>query len=87
MTQSNSQKQFLIAVHDVINLWENSNSKKERERMVGVAMSILLILDGKHKNHKYKLIDAATGEVISGNLFDDFSDVDPYKALREFMNL
>jgi len=88
MARTNRQDQFLRKVHDAVNLWENSKSR-ERQKLLGLAFSILLILDGKHRDDddnkiKYTLLDPE-GMVISGDLHENFDDADPYREMREYM--
>lgn len=85
MPQNTRQNDFLVSLHDAVNFWELSK-KSERGKLLGLASSFLLILDGKHKNHKYRLLDR-DGKVISGDLYENFDEANPYEALREILNL
>ncbi len=79
--KNNSQRQFLVAVHDAINLWEMSK-RGEREKLEGLAQSILLLIDGKHKSYKYRLVDS-DGVIVSGCLFETFEEANPYQHTWE----
>lgn len=81
MARTNRQDQFLRAIHDAVNFWENTNHR-ERDKLLGLTTSILLILDGQHRNFKYTLLDEE-GMVISGDLYKHFETADPYAPLRK----
>lgn len=42
--------QFISCIHDEISYWESQNNKNCREKMEGLAFSILCMLDGVHGN-------------------------------------
>ena len=79
------RQEFLDAIWTAVGLWDSARPGRDpRESAVSLAFSIIMIIDGRHRNlPKYKLMVGSTN--LSGSMSMEFLDLDPIEDLRQII--